>query len=176
VAGTNGLMADATSVFAEFGGMLSRVAAMYAPPGADREDLAQEMAMALVRALPRYRGDSSLRTYVYRIAHNCGIRRIARRRAAGAPLDEAEVGATAPGPEREVAARRDVERLALAVGSLPLGARQVLMLALEGLTHAEIGEVLGLAENVVSVRLHRARAALRVLLGEVTDETGARHG
>lgn len=77
------------------------------------------MAMALVLALPRFRGDSALRTYVYRIAHNCGIRRIARRRAAGAPLDEAEVAAPAPGPEREVAARRDVERLASAVRSLP---------------------------------------------------------
>jgi RNA polymerase sigma-70 factor (ECF subfamily) len=169
-------MADATRVFAEFGAMLSRVAAMYAPPGADREDLAQEIAMALVRALPRHRGESSLRTYVYRIAHNCGIRFIARRRAAGAPLDDDAVAATAPGPEREVAARRDVERLASAVRSLPLGARQVLVLALEGLTHAEIGEVLGLAENVVSVRLHRARAALRARLGEAPDEMGAHHG
>jgi RNA polymerase sigma factor (sigma-70 family) len=169
-------MADAARVLAEFGAMLSRVAAMYAPPGAEREDLAQEMAMALVRALPRFRGESALRTYVYRIAHNCGIRRIARRRAAGAPLDEAEIAAPAPGPEREVAARRDVERLASAVRTLPLGARQVLVLALEGLTHAEIGEVLGLAENVVSVRLHRARAALRARLGEGADETGEGHG
>ena len=169
-------MADATRVIAEFGTTLARVAAIYAPPGADREDLVQEMAMALIRALPRHRGDSSLRTYVYRIAHNCGIRRIARRQAAGAPLDEAEVAAPTPGPEREVAARRDVERLASAVRSLPLGARQVLVLALEGLTHAEIGEVLGLAENVVSVRLHRARAALRARLGDVAVDIGETHG
>ena len=60
--------------------------------------------------------------------------------------------------------------------SLPLGARQVLVLTLEGLTHAEIAEVLGLAENVVSVRLNRARAALRVRLGNVADETGESHG
>jgi len=132
--------------------------------------------MALVQALPRYRGDSSLRTYVCRIAHNCGIRRIARRRAAGAPLDEAEMAAPAPGPEREAAARRDVERLASAVRSLPLGARQVIVLALEGLTHAEIGEVLGLTENVVSVRLHRARSTLRALLGEEVNEARGSHG
>ena len=60
--------------------------------------------------------------------------------------------------------------------SLPLGARQVLVLALEGLTHSEIGDVLGLAENVVSVRLHRARVALRAHLDDVANETGERHG
>ena len=156
--------------------MLSRVAAVYSPPGADREDLTQEMAMALVQALPRYRGESSLRTYVCRIAHNCGVRRIARRRAVGAPFDEAQVAAPAPGPEREAAARRDVELLASAVRRLPLGARHVIVLALEGLTHAEIGEVLGLTENVVSVRLHRARTALRALLGESVSETGGQDG
>ena len=44
---------------------------------------------------------------------------------------------------------------------LPLGSRQVLTLALEGLSHAEIGEVLGLSDNAVAVRLHRARAHLK---------------
>jgi DNA-directed RNA polymerase specialized sigma24 family protein len=54
-----------------------------------------------------------------------------------------------------------MERLSRALRELPLGSRQVLALALEGLTHAEIGETLRLHESAVGVRLHRARAALR---------------
>ena len=156
--------------------MLGRVAAMYAPPGADRDDLSQEIAMALVTALPRHRGDSSLKTYILRIAHNCGVRRIARRGAGSAVLDESHHPAASPSPEREALARQEVERLARAVRELPLGSRQVLVLTLEGLSQHEIGEVLGLDENVVSVRLHRARNSLRQRLDEAPQEKGAARG
>jgi RNA polymerase sigma-70 factor (ECF subfamily) len=54
-----------------------------------------------------------------------------------------------------------VERLAEALRRLPLGLRQTLSLTLEGLSQSEIAEVLELSENVVSVRLHRARKLLR---------------
>jgi RNA polymerase sigma factor (sigma-70 family) len=154
-------MAEIERVIAEFGPALGRVAAAYASAPADRDDLSQEIALALVRALPQYRGESSLRTYVLRIAHNCGIKRIARRRASGAPLEEAEHPTPSPNPERELDARQQVETLAAAVRELPLGARQVLVLTLEGLSQREIGDVLGLDENAVSVRMHRARKALR---------------
>jgi len=132
--------------------------------------------MALVTALPKYRGDSAMSTYVLRIAHNCGVRRIARRRAANAPLDEAEHPTLSPGPEQETAARRDVERRAAAVRRLPLGARQVLVLTLEGLSQREIGDVLGLEENVVCVRLHRARNALRQRLDQAPHVKGTTRG
>ena len=65
---------------AAYGPALARVVASYAPPGADREDLAQEVAMALVRGLPAFRGEASLRTYVMRIAHNVCLREVMRHR------------------------------------------------------------------------------------------------
>jgi RNA polymerase sigma-70 factor (ECF subfamily) len=169
-------MANIERVLADYGPILGRVAAAYTPPGADRDDLRQEIAMALVTGLPNYRGDSSVRTYVLRIAHNCGIRRIARRRAASAPLDESAHPASAPSPEQETASRQDAARLADLVRELPLGARQVLVLTLEGLSQREIAEVLGLEENVVSVRLHRARNALRMRLAEAPKLKGTGHG
>ena len=67
-------MVDIEQVLTEFRPVLGRTAAMYAPPGSDRDDLLQEIYLALLSALPRYRGESSLRTYVLRVAHNCGIR------------------------------------------------------------------------------------------------------
>jgi RNA polymerase sigma-70 factor (ECF subfamily) len=172
-------MVDLERVFAELGPVLGRVAATYASSRADRDDLSQEIAIALVQALPRYRGDSSLRTYVLRVAHNCGIRRIARRsaaRRAGSALTESDHASTGPGPERETAAREEVEQLGAAVRELPLGLRQVLALTLEGLSQREIGEVLGLAENAVSARLHRARSALRARLHATPERKGRTHG
>jgi RNA polymerase sigma-70 factor (ECF subfamily) len=101
---------------------------------------------------------------------------MARRRASGSPLEEGEHASPAPGPEREAQARQEVERLAAAIRGLPLGARQVLALTLEGLSQREIGEVLGADENAVSVRLHRARAALRERWSEPGGENGDPNG
>ena len=169
-------MVDIEQVLTEFRAVLGRTAAMYALPGSDRDDLLQEIYLALLSALPRYRGESSLRTYVLRVAHNCGVRRVGRRRSATSPLDEGDHASPAPGPDREAQARQEVEQLSTAVRELPLGARQVLVLTLEGLSQREIGQVLGIEENVVSVRLHRARSVLRERLGEAPKARGATHG
>ena len=169
-------MVDIEQVLSEFRPVVGRTAAMYAPPGSDRDDLLQEIYLALLSALPRYRGESSLRTYVLRVAHNCGVRRVGRRRSATSPLDEGDHASPAPGPDREAQARQEVEQLSTAVRELPLGARQVLVLTLEGLSQREIGQVLGIEENVVSVRLHRARSVLRERSGEAPKARGATHG
>jgi RNA polymerase sigma-70 factor (ECF subfamily) len=169
-------MVDIEQVLTEFRPVLGRTAAMFAPPGSERDDLLQEIYLALLSALPGYRGESSLRTYVLRVAHNCGVRRIASRRNAATPLDEGDHASPAPGPDREAEARQDVERLSTAVRELPLGARQVLVLTLEGLSQREIGQVLGIEENVVSVRLHRARSVLRERSSDAPKARGAGHG
>ena len=146
------------------GAGLSRVAASYAASPQEREDLTQEIALAIWRALPNFRGDSSERTFVFRIAHNRGLSLVSRRRTelSSEPIEIADPG---PDPEARAEQMQRRERLLAAIRSLPVGFRQVLTLALEGLPHAEIGEVLGIAENNVAVRLSRARSALRAVLG-----------
>jgi RNA polymerase sigma factor (sigma-70 family) len=142
----------------EHGPGLGRVVASYARP-ADQDDLAQEVAMAIWNALPSFRGGCSLRTFVYRIAHNRSLTHLARRRAQGEELTE--VADRAPSPESSAAGRQDVERLFAAIRSLTVPQRQVLTLALEDLTHAEIAACLDISLSNVAVRLNRARAALR---------------
>jgi RNA polymerase sigma factor (sigma-70 family) len=61
------------------------------------------------------------------------------------------------------------ERLASAVRSLPIAHKQMIVLMLEGLSHAEIGEVLGIMENNAAVRLTRARKALKRAMGVSND-------
>ena len=79
------------------------------------------------------------------------------------PLDESAPSG-APDPHQSFEARHMQERLARAVRALPLSLRQPALLTLEGFSPAEIGPMLGLNANAVSIRLTRAKAALREAL------------
>jgi RNA polymerase sigma factor (sigma-70 family) len=158
---------DFERVLAEFGPALRRLAGSYEPDAGRRDDLAQEIAIALWRALPQFRGDCTMRTFVYRIAHNRALTHVWRRgRTVTTEVAEAEqVVDPAESPESRVARGQRRARLDVAIRTLPIVHRQVLTLALEDLSHAEIGSVLGIRENAVAVRLTRARQALREALG-----------
>ena len=154
------------AILREHGPALRRVAAIYEADPIRREDLFQDVCLALWQALPRFRGDCSERTFAFRIAHNRGLSHGWKSRGRTADLDEAEeIPDTRRDPESELCDRDRRERLREAVRRLPPGARQVVALSLEGLSHREIGEVLGLTENNVAVRLNRARKLLREILG-----------
>ena len=147
------------------GPALARLAASYTNTASDRDDLLQEIAIALWQALPRFRGECSERTFLFRIAHNRAIAHLARTRSqmAGA-AGEVELHDPAPDPEAGLEREERAERLRRAVHRLPLVYRQVVMLTLEGLGYGEISEVLGISESNVGARLTRARQMLREAL------------
>jgi RNA polymerase sigma-70 factor (ECF subfamily) len=157
-------------ILREYGPALARVACGYEKVASAREDLTQEIALAIWQALPHFRGECSERTFVYRIAHNRCLTHVYRRQPAHEPLDELppvlEPLDPRPLPEEQVAMAHERDRLRSAIQHLPMVHRQVIMLILEGLSHAEIAEVLGITENNVGVRLNRARKALREALEE----------
>ena len=150
----------------EHGAALGRLVAVYESDSAEREDLTQEIALAVWRALPSYRGTCSERTFVYRIAHNRALSHRARRRRSMASDELPDVADPAPGPDGVANAHEQHERLVAAVRSLPVSMRQCVALRLEGLKVAEVADVMGLTETNVAVRLSRARARLRILLQE----------
>ncbi len=162
------------AILRQEGAALCRVAAAYEADPARREDLFQDICLAIWQALPRFRGESSERTFVFRIAHNRGLTHRSRSRgyppmAPNADLEEAEILADPrPGPEAKAREGQRRERLREAVLALPLEPRQVISLTLEGLSPKEIAEVLGITENNAAVRLSRARRALR----QVLERTG----
>lgn len=148
-------------------GALGRLAGSYTRGDAEREDLLQEISLALWQALPRFRGESSERTFLFRIAHNHCINHIVRRRPTSS-LDDLEldpVDESLP-MDAELDAASASMKLHDAVRRLPVIQRQVVTLALEDMDYAEIAAVLGITENNVGVRLNRARATLRKLMGE----------
>jgi RNA polymerase sigma-70 factor (ECF subfamily) len=153
-------------VVREHGDLLARVAWGYVDNANDVDDLMQEILMALWRALPRFRGDSSERTFVLRVAHNRGISfSIARRRFRTVPETE-QLRDPAPLAEALLIEEQRHDQLMRAIRTLPEMQRQAVMLHLEGLSPREIAQVQGTSENNVGVRLTRARKALRARLGE----------
>jgi len=153
-----------------YGPALSRLAYGYEKVAGPRDELVQEIALAIWQALPHFRGECSERTFVYRIAHNRGLTHACRRRPASDPLDELppalEPADPRPHPEQQVAIAHEHGRLRAAIQRLPIVYRQVAMLVLEDLSHAEIADVLGITETNVAVRMNRAKKALKEALGE----------
>ena len=133
--------------------------------GQDAPDLYQEIALAIWMALKRFRGDSSLRTFAYRIAHNRGISH--RARISFEPLDTEPVGTDLV--EDSVTAEKRKNQLFLAMHQLPDQVRQVISLALEGMTYTEIAEIVGITENNVGVVISRGKQRLKTLISEEED-------
>lgn len=149
----------------DYGPSLRRLASAWEPDPAAQDDLLQEILLALWRALPRFRGEASERTFVFRVAMNRVLTHRFRRPPRSEPLDAAAHLAH-PGrtPEAEATASEQRLRLLVALRSLPPAMRQVVALGLEGLSRAEIAAVLGITENNATVRLSRAKRALQEAL------------
>src|SRR5947208_4032557 len=108
---------------------LRRLAWAYAPDRAECDDLLQEIALALWTALPRFRGESSERTWLYRIAHNTSISYLTgtKRRASresNVPV-LTEPASKNDSPETEAIQRQKQQQLWGAIRELPLTDRQV---------------------------------------------------
>ncbi len=132
------------------------------------EDCAQEAFFNAWRALERFETRSSLGTWLHRIAVNVVLNR-RRKRAA-----QVELPPLAAGPGEEPAdppeewtldTPIEVHEIETAVGDLPDGARDALVLCgIYGYSHGEASQMLGIAEGTCKAQLHRARALLRAKL------------
>jgi RNA polymerase sigma-70 factor (ECF subfamily) len=132
-------------------------------------DVAQETLIRAWRALPRFRGEAALSTWLHRITVNTAWtlrKRSARHQAQ--PLED-DVPAGGIGPERAGELAETREMLRGAIARLSDGQRAALVLRdVYGWTTAETAHELGITETTVKVRLHRARKRLAVLLEEAS--------
>jgi len=127
------------------------------------DDVLQDAYVSAFRALPRFRGDSSLETWLYRIVYNACIDDLRRRREHEA-LEEWDdrLVATPAEPEERL-------DLAAALASLPPELRAVVLLVdAEGLSYAEAADALGAPAGTIASRLNRARAHLQAVLKGAT--------
>ena len=136
------------------------------------EDWAQEAWVRVFRALPTFRGDSQFSTWLHRIAVNSALHgRRTRERRAG--REEPLPALVADGaPVQNTLLRIRLEK---ALERLPERMRQVLVLHdVEGYTHEDIGERLGITAGTSKSQLFKARAHMRKLLSPVAEQ--ANHG
>ena len=154
------------TIIRTYGPALARVASSYEADRALREDLLQEMLLAIHRALPTLRDDASLAPFVFRIAHNRGVTHVLRERAARRNAVQIEPSDSPETPEESRIEADRTQRLHAAIRRLPLPYRQVITLVLEELSHQEIGEALGLSVSNVGVRVSRAKDQLKELLSD----------
>jgi RNA polymerase sigma-70 factor (ECF subfamily) len=137
---------------------LRRLCSAYQRDREGQDDLFQEIAVALWTALPRFRGDASERTWLYRIAHNVALTDSARwhrKRSREVPFEHD------PPVASEDDRRADLLDAVRRLGPIE---RELALLYLEGLTTREIGDVLGIAEGNAAVRLTRLRQRLTKML------------
>lgn len=133
------------------------------------EDVAQETLVKAWLALPSFRGDASLRSWVLRIAHNTAISTLRQRRAV--VIDPQEFPEEETKPERSVESRVQsgvvMSEFADALDLLDDLSRSIVVLReLEGMAYDEIAEVLGVPLPTVKTRLLRARRRLGIALKE----------
>ena len=141
---------------------------------ADASDVAQDTYVRAFRYLCRFRGDSSVATWLYRITSNCAstLRSRQRRHRHSELTPDVQVRDQRPDHDPEsVALGADLEaRLRTAVALLPARMREVLILRdTHELTHQEIAKHIGITESAAKVRLHRARRKLRSAVFDEID-------
>ncbi|MDA1277235.1 MAG: sigma-70 family RNA polymerase sigma factor [Verrucomicrobia bacterium] len=141
-------------------GILFKVVHAYAFEHSDRQDLFQEIAVQVWRSVGAFRGESSVPTWMYRVALNTAIawtRKEGRHRRGKEPLEAVEGLLTAassgtPDPR--------VEWLYHKIAQLKDVDRSVALLLLDGFSYKEIAAILGLTESNVGVKINRIKSAL----------------
>ena len=152
-------------VTARCSGLISRIAMSYEADDALRRELVQDIMLAVWIALPSFRGDSSLKTFVASIAQKRSITHVTRRarepRKVELPDDLRAQGML---PD-EVAVRNDLKRQLMdAIQLLPVPQREAIVLCFEGFSYTEMGQVLGISTNAAMLRCQRAKTALKSIM------------
>jgi RNA polymerase sigma-70 factor (ECF subfamily) len=160
---------------AGYGAALERLARAYEADPERRRDLLQELHLALWQSLAIFDGRCSLRTWVYRVAHNVGASHVIRDRRAHSRvfvgLEALDTVAGADAAEGAANRRHALERLLQLILRLKPLDRQVMLLYLEDVDAASIGEITGLSERNVATKVHRIKQLLARQFRE-----GSRHG
>ena len=157
---------DAHTVVTQFAPALARVVASYERNRALRDDLLQEVFIAVITSLPRLADPGKLKPFVLRIAHNRCLSHVARQmreRTSREPLED--FAAEEAGHDAVLINAERGVRLLNAVQRLPLPYRQVMTLILEEMSYEDIAETLGISVANVGVRVNRAKQQLLRMLG-----------
>ena len=148
--------------------MVRRIATVYERYPDRVDDLVQDVWFAVWQALPRLHGQPMLKSYIARITQNISVTHVRRALVRQTrPLTDMQPDPAPPLDEAAAHAAR-LACLVEAVRSLPENLKAVASLYLEDMSIKEIALALGISESNASVRLHRAKSAIRLSFGELS--------
>ena len=147
-----------------YGGRVHHLVRRYVDNPSDAEDVTQEIFCDLHRCIGSFRGNSSLATWVYRVAHNIATSYVIRQRRAKSELllslEEID-SVPRPGDSvRDAHERMDIERLLRLIHQLKPPDREIMLLYLEDLDAAAIGEIMEMSAVNVRSKIHRIKTVL----------------
>jgi RNA polymerase sigma-70 factor (ECF subfamily) len=147
-----------------YGPAIDRLARAYEADADHRRDLVQDIHVALWRSFAAFDGRCSVRTWVYRVAHNAATTHVlkARRfRLEGLTgLEEIALAADTDNPEQATSDKQALDRLMVLIRHLRPPDRQIVLLYLEDFDAGAISEVIGLSSGAVATKIHRLKALL----------------
>ena len=147
-------------------GIIYKICNVYANSREDKDDLKQEIILQLWKSYPGFKGKSKFSTWMYRIAFNTAITNI--RKSKRHPIIEAFSGTELSFSEKEnIDYLSDaVNQLYKAIAKLKDVEKAIVMLYLEEKSYKEIGEIMGISEKYVGVKLVRLKEKLKKLMNK----------
>ena len=152
-----------------FGSSLDRLARAYELDPEMRRDLLQEIHFQLWRSFANFEQRCSLRTWVYRVAHNVATGYVIRQRRTKERLVSVETLEAMPASDHgELAATQAeaLDRLSMLIQRLKPLDRQIIVSYLEGMDATSIGELTGLSPGNIAMKVHRIKNILKRWFGE----------
>jgi len=146
-------------------GTLLKVVCAYASEHADHQDLLQPVALQIWLSVDAYRGDSGVKTWMYRVALNAAIswtRKQERHQRGKQPLEIVDGLLVASGAEADPR----VEWLYRQIAQLKASDRSVALLMLDGFAYKEIAAIAGISDGNVAVKINRIKATLTAQLAK----------
>jgi len=141
-----------------------RVAITYEVNPALREELFQEIIFEIWKSLEGFENRSSKKTYIYRVAHNVAFRHVNKQTRIRSHRTNNLEKKTSVSLEIDYQNKQEIDLLASAIQKLPIHQREIISLALEGLTYPEISEIVGISESNVGVILNRSKKRIREIM------------
>ncbi|MBO1254740.1 sigma-70 family RNA polymerase sigma factor [Alteromonas sp. 5E99-2] len=154
---------DFSTVLSEHQGLLSRVANSYEADPELQKELFQEISIAVWQALRSFKQESSIKTYILRIAHNRAVSHVAKevRTVRSNNVDNQDVTGLFQKidcTEQKATHHQQIEHMLTAVRQLKLPARQIFTMSMEGLSYQEISDNTGLSVSNVGAIINRSKA------------------
>ena len=143
------------NVYATYWAKVFRLCMGYVNDHGTAQDLAQETFITVWQQLPKFRGDSQIGTWIFRIASNICLRHLEKSKKFQKSELPYDIRA-----EETISLEPQLQFLYRCISELPEIDRIIISLALEDLKQAEIAKIVGLSEVNVRVKIHRIKATL----------------